>query len=459
MISRTIKQTSDVLSNEDFEALSKLAHRFSKSVNYFSTRFASPDCYGDLKYHRERLKPQIVGSKVVNELGLPARIWKLALDEAVSGLKGLWSNAKNDVRQAVYKNEKLQDEEKHYIMYILCWDSILEDIMCFRKHTIPSEFSSLNTKRLDSLIRHYMRKYRGKTPYRTKERSILLDSGTYRQKGDIIFVSSLEKHKRISIPMKSNIRIEGSIRLILRDDGSVEIHRCVKDKPLSNKSKTVIGVDKGYGCMLATNTDHLYGEKLGKLLTAESDRLAEKNAKRNQYYAMVRTLRESGDNAKADRIEKNNLGKVKYSRQKRRAESTIQSYINHEMKRFYDVEKPKEVVEENLDFTYTKDDRGKKYNRRMASWCKGTIKKSLERNAEKRCVKITKVNAAYTSQQCSKCGCLGERKGKTFTCKCGNRMDADINAAKNILSRKGDTEITLFTNYNRVRDILIARQS
>ena len=460
MINRTIKQTSEKLSEEDYTALSELAHKYARAVNYFSSRFASPDCLNDLAVYRAVLKPQIVGTDVVKELGLPARIWKLALDETVSGLKSLWSNAKNDVRQAVCGNEHLSEEDRHYILYVICWNSILEDIMCFRRHDVPEEFKSLNTEHLDRIIHRYMRKYRGSTPYRNRERNILLDSGTYRQVGNIIYVSSLVKHKRIAISLKSDVKVTGNIRLVLREDGAVEIHRCVKDKPAENKSKTEIGVDKGYGCMLAVSTEHLYGEDLGKMLTAESDRLADKNAKRNQYYAMVRTLREKGETEKADRIERNNLGKVKYNRRKQRAESTIKSYINHEMKRFYDFEKPGEVVEESLDFTYTRDDRGKKYNRRMASWCKGTIKQSLERNAEKRSVKTTKVNAAYTSQQCSVCGSLGDRKGKVFTCPhCGTKMDADINAAKNILSRKGDTEITLYTHYKKVKDILVERQN
>ena len=460
MINRTIKQTSEKLSAEDYTALSELAHKYAKGVNYFSSRFSSPDCLNDLTVYRAVLRPKIVGSNVVKELGLPARIWKLALDEAVSELKSLWSNTKNAVRTAVCQNEHLSEEERHYVMYVLCWNSILENILCFRKHDVPDEFKSLNTKHLDRLIHRYLRKYRGSVPYRKKERSVMLDSGTYRQKGNVIYVSSLEKKKRIAIPLKSDIKVTGNIRLVLREDGAVEIHRCIKEKALENKSETEIGVDKGYSCMIATNTEHLYGEGLGKMLTKESDRLADKNAKRNQYYAMVKTLRENGENEKADRIEKNNLGKIKYNRQKQRSESTIKSYINHEMKRFYDLEKPKEVVEENLDFLYTKDDRGKKYNRRMSSWCKGVIKESLERNAEKRSVKITKVNAAYTSQQCSCCGNLGERKGKVFTCPhCGTKMDADINAAKNILSRKWDTEITIYTHYRKVKDILVERQN
>ena len=450
---------SEKLADTDLNSLVQLAHRYAKTRNYFNTRFSSPDCLADLKYYRSTLRPQIVSSTVKEDFRLPARYWKLALDESISNIRSLWENCKNEIRHAASRNDRISEEEFHYINTMLCWDNRFEDILCHRSHTIPEEFKKLNYKRLDSLIRRYARKRRGATPYVRRERGFMLDSGLYKQKGNKLYVSSLEKHQRIEITMKSDIKLSGNIRLIIRDDGSVEIHRHIKQTVKPEKGSAVVGVDKGYSRMIATSSENIYGEELGTMLTAESDRLSEKNRKRNQYYAMARALEKSGDKDKADRIRQNNLGKQKYNRKKRKAEGKISSYINHEIIRFCKQEKPQEIVEENLDFTYCKDDRGKRYNRRMASWCKGEIKRSLSRHAEKNSIKITPVNAAYTSQQCSNCGCLGERNGKSFSCPhCNSKMDADINAAKNILFRKEDTEIRLYTNYKMVKDILLKRQ-
>lgn len=48
-------------------------------------------------------------------------------------------------------------------------------------------------------------------------------------------------------------------------------------------------------------------------------------------------------------------------------------------------------------------------------------------------IDVELVNARYTSQTCSRCHERGHRKGKTFTCPhCGLRLDADLNAARNI---------------------------
>lgn len=48
-------------------------------------------------------------------------------------------------------------------------------------------------------------------------------------------------------------------------------------------------------------------------------------------------------------------------------------------------------------------------------------------------VKLFAVPAPYTSQTCNLCNHIGERNGKHFSCtNCGNKDDADINAALNI---------------------------
>jgi len=45
-----------------------------------------------------------------------------------------------------------------------------------------------------------------------------------------------------------------------------------------------------------------------------------------------------------------------------------------------------------------------------------------------------------------------------FNCKhCGLCIDKDINAAKSILKRMSDSEITLYTSYKRVKEILLSR--
>ncbi|MFU2419114.1 zinc ribbon domain-containing protein, partial [Peptacetobacter sp. AB800] len=69
-------------------------------------------------------------------------------------------------------------------------------------------------------------------------------------------------------------------------------------------------------------------------------------------------------------------------------------------------------------------------------------------------IEFTYINPAYTSQICSKCGRFGVRNGDSFVCEYCGEIHADINASKNILDRKYDKEIKMFTSYKKVKEIL-----
>ena len=77
-------------------------------------------------------------------------------------------------------------------------------------------------------------------------------------------------------------------------------------------------------------------------------------------------------------------------------------------------------------------------NRAIAEQTWGVILNQLEYKAEWAGQQLVLVNPQYTSQTCSECGMVNReaRQGKTYDCgECGNRMDADVNAALNILNR------------------------
>ncbi|MCY4520588.1 MAG: zinc ribbon domain-containing protein, partial [Caldilineaceae bacterium] len=65
------------------------------------------------------------------------------------------------------------------------------------------------------------------------------------------------------------------------------------------------------------------------------------------------------------------------------------------------------------------------------------------------------VNPAYTSQIDSRTGLLqGRRRWDRFYCLDGVVLDADANAACNILARLYDEEITLYMPYREVKALL-----
>lgn len=80
----------------------------------------------------------------------------------------------------------------------------------------------------------------------------------------------------------------------------------------------------------------------------------------------------------------------------------------------------------------------KEFNNKLQRWSYPKVLAKLQSVCEVRGIDFIKVDPAYTSQTCSLCGHVERksRKGETFHCTlCGMNMDADINAARNILMR------------------------
>ena len=89
---------------------------------------------------------------------------------------------------------------------------------------------------------------------------------------------------------------------------------------------------------------------------------------------------------------------------------------------------------------------------------KGELQASLEKISKETGSTLSVVNPAYTSQMCSLSRTLlGSRNGDRFTCYTGVVIQADQNAALNILHRGSDGEVTRWMKYAEVRKVLIKR--
>ncbi len=73
---------------------------------------------------------------------------------------------------------------------------------------------------------------------------------------------------------------------------------------------------------------------------------------------------------------------------------------------------------------------------RLSQWEHYLIRLNVTSKAQERGMVIEYVNPRYTSQNCSRCGLRGKRKGSRFECPhCGHKDHADRNAAVNIRNR------------------------
>ena len=100
-------------------------------------------------------------------------------------------------------------------------------------------------------------------------------------------------------------------------------------------------------------------------------------------------------------------------------------------------------------------------NRRLSLWNKGYLDERIEYIGSTRGIKTIHVNAAYTSQYCAKCGAkiekrIGDHHEIAVCPNCGE-INANTNASGNIEGRIHDPEITIYTPYHVVKDILDRR--
>jgi IS605 OrfB family transposase len=268
-------------------------------------------------------------------------------------------------------------------------------------------------------------------------------------------ITSLKRGSLLAIPVGTNYSITGQIRLILRE-GQVEIHYTIANTDERACGNKEIGIDKGYTEAFVDSEGDFHGKGLGEVLSKESDSLKKKYQKRNKIKAVWGKV-EQKNPKKAKRIQKHNLGRKKLNRRKNKHQAKIKTIIFTAVNRI--VDKAETIVCEDLTKNFKSRNLGKNTNRKLSGWVKGLMAEAIDIVASRRGSRVVQINAAYTSQTCSKCGCFGKRTGDRFHCAsgCGAVMQADLNAAINILARLYDKELHRWLSFQKVKQILLER--
>jgi len=365
---------------------------------------------------------------------LPARLWKETLRDVVADIKAYREAAKEKVKRAI-RDRTENDGERKRLYTLLKRDEWLED----------------------SFLRRQMRKHfkHGHTSVRNQ---IVLDPCSYKAfvfSGKAwIDVMSLVPRGRIAIQLNTTREPSGTLRLILRD-GIVAVHYAVDEQSACSVrpcGTATIGVDKGYTEALTDSDDEQHGKRLGALLSAESDYLKTKYQRRSKLHAVARAKPH-----KAQVIYENNLGRKKLNERRRKHTANVKDVIHKAVHAV--VDKASTVVAEDLSWSTSSSKRlSKNTKRRLSGWVKGILALALTNVSRRRGATLRMVSAAYTSQTDSRYGILlGERRGDLFHCFDGEVLQADYNAARNVLARLHDPEIGRFTPYREIKRILQKR--
>ena len=125
-------------------------------------------------------------------------------------------------------------------------------------------------------------------------------------------------------------------------------------------------------------------------------------------------------------------GKYKAVKKLKNRESKIIKDLNHKISTKLVKEaknKKAGIVLEDLKEIRKTTKTSKKFRYALNSWSFFQLKIFIEYKAKLHGIPVVKIDPKYTSKQCSKCGLLGERKGKLFKCSCGHVENADVNAS------------------------------
>ena len=390
-------------------------HQFSSNPKKLNDREIR-DQWLNAKNNETNFYPKIIDQ-------IPARLWKETLRDTIGTINAYFEAGFKEVIKTLYK--------KH-------GKTKAKELTKFLK----ADYKSNNE--LHRLVRKLIPKGVSKA-----DNIICLDEGCYTFEQDILLVTGLRKRKMLSIPLTTKYRPKGNFKIILKEDNRCELRVNFKyqTKVQTEKPYEAIGVDKGYTEVFTDSTGERHGNDFGKLLTKKSDFLKEKYKNRNKLYAIMK---------KANNIKKNNLDNKKLNRQKEKANIELKEIIYKAAKTL--AQKAKIIAIEDLTFK-TKSTKFKNVNRRLSSWIKSTIDEAISKYCFIYGTKLVYVNAAYTSQGDSRynCALVGKRIGNSFIGFDEVVLDADINAALNILARLYDQEISLYTPPEKVKEILIKR--
>jgi len=359
-----------------------------------------------------------------------ANAWKETLRDSFGDIKASSESAKEKVRKILYK--QVHDDEKRFELY---------------KELKSDSWTSNNYLR--RLMRFHWKHGRNHTVNQIVVRS---DNYTTFQLGGRVWIKipSLKKGKRIAIPLNTSFEPRGTLRLILID-GIIEVHYTIDLSETKNCGTLTVGIDKGYTEVFVDSDGKEYGSGLGETLTRQSDRLKKKYQKRSKLRAISSKKRH-----KKQKIIKNNLGRKKLNRQDRQHKYQVKDIVYQAVHQL--VDKAEVIASEDLTSPMASKKFGKNVTRRLSAWTKGVIAEALDNVSRRRGSSVILVNSAYTSQMDSRDGALrGKRCGDSFHCEDGVVLQADENAARNVLARLHDQEIDRWTPWQKVKSILLKR--
>lgn len=352
MPSKTIRKTvcqynKEPIPDVDMQKLIDIAKDYQAVKKQVYQRYGGISALPKL-YPGYTIQKELASSTLRDEFGIPAVYFNLAIFDALGDIRSRWAKTKSDVRARVNQNINFTEEEKHYLRFVLKTDGAFSGILnqappqnwkmtgAIRRHY--EELSeALNTEalgaqatstkaagmeaygKLHRYLCRQVRKLHKKPAVRTVE-GFYSSKGTHRYANRGIYFTTKEPRKRVFIPLTDNNTYQSQIyvnlypaenRIKLR--ATIQVAARVHSDYINH-----VGILFGTCPMLLTNEGHAYGAEFDVYRARIFDLI-------KQHTAKPRTAAESSK---------------KYTMKIHRLQEHLTSYVNKELNRFLQEEKP-----------------------------------------------------------------------------------------------------------------------
>lgn len=427
-IFKTVYQyNKEPVSKMDMEKLLEIAKDYNSVKNEIYHRYGGINGLAKI-YPGYTVQNEMTRSGLREQLGMPSVYYYLAIFDALGDIKSQWARTKSVAEKNIRDNPNLTPKDRHYLRFVMKQSQCFEAILTGREMSLTQEWketyektsAGVNTNRLNQYLCRQVRRHL-KRPHTDAAEGFTVSPKGYRYGDHGIYISMKEKRKRLFIPLTDNNHYDRQIHIRLYPEtDSVTVCVPLEVRPKRRTGyENVVGLAVGMRCMFVTDTGNAYGEKYLEYQSALTDYIREKvpGHRRNAQ---------------------NNPGKKKYNAGKARLEATLHTYINGEINRMLETEKPKVLYIPKLPGT-SKAGVNKKVNASVGMWQKGYVKARLAQKCRERSIELTEIFGKGISSECSGCGNIGTKQKGIFTCGvCGLEISERQNAARNVLKRGRD---------------------
>lgn len=404
--------------------LVEIAKDYSDVKNYVYQR------YGGIKslpiiYPGYTVQNEMTNSGLRAKLGLPSVYFYLAIFDALGDIKNQWTQTRSRIEKCIRGNENLTPEDKHYLRFVMKQSRCFESILLEKEMSLSEEWENplkelrenVNEKRLHQYLRRQVRRHLKKMHTDTED-VFSVSAQAYRYDDHGIYLAIKEKRKRIFIPLTDNNRYTSQLNIrIFPEEGNLIIHVPVETRIRQNHDyQNAVGLAVGIRTMFVTDQGHIYGEKYS-----------------DYQYALADYVREGNSRYRRNRTK--NPGRKKYTAGKERLEAALHTYINAEINRMLQTERPAVIYLPKLPQS-SKAGINKKINNSVSMWQRGYVRNRLSQKCKEKSIELVEVFGKDISNECSQCGTIGKKTKDIFTCSaCGARLPERENTAKNALKR------------------------